>query len=147
MKISTRGRYGTRIMLELALRHGEGPLKVKDLASLHDLSAKYLENLLAILKAAGLVSAVHGSRGGYVLARPPSETPLRRVYEALEGPLSIVHCAGDPAGCPRSRLCAVRDVWTEIQEQVGRTLDSITLAGLVERHRGKERSLQPAYEI
>ena len=147
MKISTRGRYGTRVMIELALHHGGGPVKVKDLAVRQELSAKYVEQIVARLKAAGLVTATHGAHGGYTLSRPPADIRLREVFETLEGPLSLVHCTADPARCSRSRVCVTQDIWGDIPDQIRRILESTTLHDMADRYRGKQQAVGPVYTI
>ena len=92
MKLSTRGRYGVRAMLELALNNGKGPVPLRDLALRQEISAKYLEQLLIPLKGAGLVKSVRGARGGYMLALEPARISLYDIVRSLEGPLAPVEC-------------------------------------------------------
>ena len=96
MKLSTRGRYGVRAMLELAMQAGNGPVPLRDLASKQEISAKYLEQLLIPLKGAGLVKSVRGARGGYMLATSPEKVNLYDIVRSLEGPLAPVECVQDP---------------------------------------------------
>jgi Rrf2 family protein len=138
MKLSTRGRYGTRALMELARRYGEGPVLLKDVAKKQEISLQYLERLMSPLAAAGLIHSTRGVRGGVWLAKPPQEIKLSRVIEAMEGPIVPVDCIGDPEVCNRSGLCASRDVWTEVQRAIYKVLDAITLADLVKRQERKE---------
>src|SRR4030042_2576186 len=113
MKISTKIRYGTRAMLELASRYGEGPVELKEIAKKESISVKYLEQVIIPLRTGGLVKSTRGSKGGYSLAKPPSEVSLKDVFEILEGPLNLVDCLKDPKACPRSSFCVTRDIWQE----------------------------------
>ncbi len=144
MKLSTRGRYGTRALMELARRYGEGPVLLKDVAQGQQLSLPYLERLMAPLAAAGLVRSTRGLRGGVWLAKPPRDIKLSRIIEAMEGPIVPVDCIIDPKVCNRSGLCASRDVWTEVQRAIYKVLDGITLADLVKRQEKKEARGAPA---
>jgi Rrf2 family protein len=124
-------------MLELALRDGNGPVIMRDIAESQDISKKYLHSLLSGLKAAGLVRAVRGSGGGYVLARPPSGILASEVILALEGPFAPVDCVADSSICERTEFCVTRDVWREIGEAIEKILSGITLEQLVARHNSK----------
>ena len=145
MRISTKGRYGTRVMVELARNHGRGPAKARDLARRQALSPKYVEQLCASLKTAGLVTPVRGARGGYTLSRAPDRISLREVFEALEGPLRLVHCTSDHARCPRARTCVTQEIWAEIEGRVNGVLETRTLQDLAEKRRNKEKA--PDYHI
>lgn len=138
MKISTRGRYGLRIMIDLALHAGEGLVLLRDIAARQEVSEKYLWQLIVPLKAAGLVASVRGSHGGYRLARDPSQITLRDIICTLEGPLSVVECVQYPDACSRSETCVSRDVWTEVSDKIRDILQSLTLADMVERSRRKD---------
>ena len=140
MRISTKGRYGSRLMLVLALRYGKGNVLLKDIAKDQELSEGYLEHLLPPLKAAGLVSSSRGAHGGYTLAKPPSDINLKEIIVALEGSISPVECVATPSVCGRIRTCATRDIWHELGEVIMQTLESITLEELVERHRRKDKN-------
>ena len=137
MKLSTRGRYGLRALLDLALHDGEGLIQLKDIARRQEISLHYLEHLIAPLIAAGLVRSTRGARGGVLLVKPPSQIKLSEVIQALEGSIAPVECVRDPGLCQRSALCASRDVWSELMEAMVQVLDSTTLQDLVERQRTK----------
>ncbi|PYI53462.1 cysteine metabolism transcriptional regulator CymR [Paenibacillus flagellatus] len=124
MKISTKGRYGLTIMMELATRFGEGPTSLKSIAEKHQLSEHYLEQLIAPLRNAGLVKSIRGAYGGYVLSRPPEEVTSGDIIRVLEGPISPVDFTDedDPAK---------RDLWIRIKNSIAEVLDSTTLAGLI----------------
>jgi Rrf2 family protein len=125
-------------MVDLALCYGDGPVLVRSIAERQEISSKYLHALLASLKSAKLVRSIRGSGGGYVLARAPEEIRLNEVVEALEGPFSIVDCVLDEAVCDRSRICAVRDLWSDLSLILEEKLSEITLAGLLERQKAKQ---------
>lgn len=138
MKLSTRGRYGLRALVELALNYQQGPVGLKQLAKRQEISAKYLEQLLIPLKAAGVVKSVRGARGGYLLAKDPAVINLLDVVKVLEGPLYLVECVSDPSQCSRSGGCAVRELWQEMSQLVGDFLSRKNLAQLVEQHHRME---------
>ena len=133
MKLSSRARYGMRAILELAMEYGNAPLQIKTIADREDISNKYLEQLIAMLKAAGLVRSIRGPRGGYLLAKPPAEIQLKEVFVTLEGPMVPAECLEHPEFCPRCMDCVTRDVWQELQNAIDGVLESVTLADLVEK--------------
>ncbi|TET56643.1 MAG: Rrf2 family transcriptional regulator [Dehalococcoidia bacterium] len=137
MKLSTRGRYGLRALLDLALHQGAGLVRLKDIARRQDISLHYLERLIAPLIAAGLVKSTRGARGGVLLIKAPSQVKLSEVIQALEGSIAPVGCVNNPALCQRSALCVTRDVWSELMEAMVQVLDATTLQDLVERQRTK----------
>ena len=127
MRISTRGRYGLRAMLELAERFGQAPVLMSTVAERQGLSRKHLHALLTALKKAGLVRSIRGPGGGFVLTRPPGQITLSEVFRALEGPLTLVHCVPDRRTCGRATRCAARQVWQELTSAVEHVLDGVTL--------------------
>jgi Rrf2 family protein len=133
MKLSSRARYGMRAILQLAMEYGKEPLQIKMIADREDISNKYLEQLIAMLKAAGLVRSIRGPRGGYMLAKPPAEVKLKEVFETLEGPNVPAECLEHAEFCPRCMDCATRDVWAELQAAVDSVLKATTLADIVQR--------------
>jgi Rrf2 family protein len=137
MKLSTRGRYGVRLMLELALQYGKGPVLLKDIAGRQGISEKYLWQLINPLKTAGLVGSLRGAYGGYVLGKTPEEITLNEILRILEGPLCLVDCVEDPSSCERSPSCISRDIWGEAAQGMQRTLAETTLAAMVERQKRK----------
>ncbi len=147
MKISTRIRYGARAMLELASHYGEGPLDLKEIARQEDISLKYLEQVINPLRAAGLVKSIRGSKGGYSLAKPPSQICLYDVVESLEGPLNLVECLHDSEVCPRTSLCVTRDIWKEVSDAISQIFYSVTLEDMVNRRKGKEGHDSAMYQI
>lgn len=133
MKLSSRTRYGMRAILELAMEYGKAPLQIKTIAQREDISNKYLEQLISMLKSAGLVRSIRGPRGGYVLAKEPAEIQLKDVFTTLEGPMVPAECLEHPEYCPRCTDCATRQIWQELQDAIFGVLESVTLADLVER--------------
>lgn len=124
-----------RAILELALEHGNAPLQIKVIADRQDISNKYLEQLMAILKASGLVRSVRGPKGGYLLAKSPNEIKLSHVFTSLEGRLATVECIEHPEYCPRCTECVTRQVWAKIQNAILEVLESMTLQDLVDKAR------------
>src|SRR4030042_1909197 len=147
MKLSVRGRYGTRVLLDLALQGGEEPVPLKDIARRQQISLLYLEHLIAPLIAVGMVRSTRGPRGGVCLARLPGEIKLSEVIGLLEGSIAAVDCVSDPKACSRSELCVTRHLWTELKKAMDGVLESVTLQDLVERQKGKEQSAEKMYYI
>ena len=137
MKLSTKGRYGVRLMIDLALHNGEGPVLLRDIARRQGISEKYLWNLINPLKTVGFVRSIRGAHGGYQLAKEPSEISLKDIMRVLEGSLCLVDCVDDPSSCERSPTCITRDVWCEASRGFLKTLEAMTLETMVDRHRVK----------
>ena len=135
MRLSTKGRYSARAMLDLALHFGEGPVLVKDISERQSISRGYLEQLFIPLRSAGLVASTRGASGGFTLARPPSEIWLTEIMQVTEGSTAPVPCVDDPGLCTQSNECITREVWVEMKRACDSLLDSITLQDLVDRHR------------
>lgn len=140
MKISTKGRYGTMAMLDLSFHYGEGSILVKDIARRQMLPERYLEQILISLKAAGMVRSTRGTRGGFTLAKPPSQIRLSEIIQVMEGSMAPVECVDAPEAYPRTASCAIHDVWEEMKRAMSNVLESITLQDLVERQTKKEAS-------
>jgi Rrf2 family protein len=151
--MSTRGRYGVRLMVALALRFGSGSILLKDIARQEGISEKYLGQIVIPLKSGGLVISQRGSHGGYSLARAPEDITVRDVVEAIEGSIAPVpcvdlaasagpgECGENPAGCERATTCVATRVWKKLRDDIVRTLSSFTLADLARQAREVE---QPA---
>ena len=138
MKLSTRTRYGMRAVLELAENYGKGPIQLKIIAQHQEISAKYLEQLMTILKSAGIVNSVRGSKGGYMLAKAPMQIKLSDVFYCLEGPVVTVECVDNESYCTRTNDCVARQIWAEVQKAVIGVLQSKTLQNLVDRAKDKK---------
>ncbi len=147
MKLSTRGQYGTRALLELALHQGQGPVLLRDIAQRQQISLHYLEHLISPLIAGGIVRSTRGARGGVSLARAPEEIRLSEVVRLLEGSIAPVKCVDNPEACNRSELCVTRDIWGELKQAIDGVLESTTLKDLVERQRRKEQPKEAMYYI
>jgi Rrf2 family cysteine metabolism transcriptional repressor len=147
MKISTKIRYGARAMLELASHYGEGPIELKEIARKENISLKYLEQVINPLRASGLVKSIRGSKGGYSLAKPPSEICLYDVVETLEGPLNLLECLHDAKVCQKVPSCVTRDIWKEVSEAISKIFYSVTLEDMVNRKREKDGHHSPMYQI
>lgn len=146
MYLSTRGRYATRAMLELALHYDEAPLSTAAISRSQGISERYLQQLLGILKRAGLVRVVMGPGGGYRLAAPPTDIRLSSILDAVEGRLALVECVVKESYCPRAPECLSREVWVEASELLNRYFHSLTLADvLVKCHKRnlKRRRARP----
>jgi Rrf2 family protein len=147
MKISTKIRYGTRAMLELACHYGEGPIELREIAKREDISLKYLEQVIVPLRTAGLVKSARGSKGGYSLAKHPSEIYLKDLVETLEGPLNLIECLKDPKACQKVPFCITRDIWHEVSEAIDGIFHSVTLEDMVQRKKEKEARFPSMYQI
>jgi len=147
MKLSTKGRYAMRAMLDLAQHYGEGLVLLKDVARRQDVSERYLEHLFLTLKTAGLVTSVRGARGGFMLSHAPSNIKLIDIVRVCEGELSLVECVTDPESCSRSPRCATRDLWQDVKEAMDGVLGILTLQDLVSRQTKKELATNNMYNI
>jgi Rrf2 family protein len=142
MRLSTRGRYGTRLMVDLAQHYANGPVPLAEIAKRQDLSAKYLEQLIILLKGAGLIRSVRGRRGGYMLARKPEEISVGEIVETLEGRLSVVDCVLEPDLCYRAIECPSRDIWVGMTEMIKKQLFSLSLGNILAKSTSIDDLLQ-----
>ncbi len=133
MKISTKGRYGARAALELALGYGSGPIMVREIAGNQEISERYLEQILNNLRTSELVKSTRGAKGGYELAKPPSDITLGEIIRALEGPLDIVPCSQE-CEYGKRKECATCHVWKDVKDSIEQVLDAVSLEDLAERH-------------
>ncbi|MBU1261015.1 MAG: Rrf2 family transcriptional regulator [Planctomycetes bacterium] len=131
MKLSTRTRYGMRALLELALAYKAVPLQIKVIAERQNISNKYLEQLVAMLKTAGLVRSIRGPHGGYLLAAAPGDIKLSDVFRTLEGPVLTVECVEYENTCPNHADCATRKLWIQMNDAILGVLENKTLQDLV----------------
>ena len=132
MKLSTRSRYGTRLMLDLARFYDQAPIPLAEIAKRQKLSVKYLEQLIIPLKASGLIRSVRGARGGYRLARSPERITVGQVIEVLEGGLSLVDCVNNPKACKLRVHCLTRPLWQGVSRVIKEHLYSLTLKDVLE---------------
>jgi len=122
-----------RAIIELANHEAKRPLQLKVIAERQDISVKYLEQLMSLLRSAGFVRSVRGSKGGYVLARPADQIKLNEVFRCLEGPVTTAECTEDESYCERSSDCAARQVWIRVENAIQDVLSSIKLSDLIEQ--------------
>ena len=145
MKLSTRSRYGLRLMFSLAMHENKGPLQLSEISVQEEISEKYLGQIVIHLRAAGLVNSVRGAQGGYYLSRSPDEITVLDVVECLEGDLSIVDCTDHPDGCGRQSQCAAVEIWKLLSDRIRATLKELTLTDMVRMYQKKAST--PNFEI
>jgi Rrf2 family iron-sulfur cluster assembly transcriptional regulator len=131
MKLSTKTRYGTRMMLEMALHYGQGAIQLGEIASRQDISLKYLEQIIRPLKQAAYIKSFRGAKGGHMLAKPPEEITVGEIVAVLEGGDTLIHCDKDPANCERVDTCLTRSLWREAATAMFQKLSAITFADLI----------------
>lgn len=136
MKISTRSRYGLRLLMELAGHRDGKPVFLNEIARNQDVSEKYLSKLVIPLRGVGIISSVRGAHGGYVLARDPDAISFREIIECLEGGLSLVECSDDPSCCGRSRDCSARGAWAGLEKAMRDYCEALSLGDIVRKARG-----------
>ncbi|MFR5602226.1 MAG: RrF2 family transcriptional regulator [Lachnospiraceae bacterium] len=142
MKISTKGRYALRMMLEFAL-HPDQCTKINQVAQSQQISDKYLEQIVILLNRAGYVKSIRGAQGGYLLTKDPSEYTVGMILRLTEGNLAPVACLEDDTNqCARSSFCATLSVWKELEQAINQVVDHITLADLV-----KEQLQKPGQNL
>lgn len=139
MKISTKGRYALRLMVDLAMTEDDNFVSLKDIAARQKISAKYMEQVIALLKNADLVNSVRGPRGGYRLSKKPEDYIVGEILRLTEGSLAPVACiADDPVYCDRCDGCATVELWRKLNLAIDQVVDNITLADLVATQRKKK---------
>lgn len=131
MKLSTRSRYGTRMVLDLAKRFDEGPVRIGDIAEREGISVKYLEQLIIPLKRANYIKSVRGPKGGHMLSRHPEQITVGEIVKALEGGVGLAKCVEHPEKCEKSPGCVTRNIWKAASKAMYDKLDSVTLSGAV----------------
>lgn len=138
MKISTRGRYALRLMLDLALANPDEYITIKSIAARQEISEKYLEQIITVLSRAGFVKSTRGAQGGYRLSKPAKEYTAGMILRTIEGSLVPVACMEDePNECPRSASCVTLDIWKQISDAVNNVVDHITLADLAAKQQAQ----------
>ncbi len=141
MKLTTRGRYGARALMEFAKNYKQGPLSLKEVSSLQEIPLKYLEQIVVILKEAKLIKSFRGPAGGYELRKDPKKINLLEIIEVLEGSIGVVHCVHDPSSCGRVEECAFNEVWKKVSKATSKVLKSVTLADMVKLDTKKKNAL------
>jgi Rrf2 family protein len=147
MKISTKGRYGLRVLLDIAAHQEKGPVILRDISARQAISEKYLWQVINPLKAAGLVNSTRGAKGGYVLAKAPGDITLLEIVSILEGPVSVVDCVDTPDKCDRSGACVTRGVWGKIERAIKESMAKITLKEIVEEQKEADSGSGMSYII
>ena len=137
MKLSTRSRYGVRLMTALACASKDKPVFLKDIAAAEEISEKYLSLIVIPLRGAGLIKSRRGARGGYSLTKDPHDISLLNIIEALDGKVSLVSCVKHPSECNRALLCPTRDVWSHLGSQISDSFNSILLSQLADARNNK----------
>ena len=136
MKISTKGRYGIRLMLSLALHYESGTMALKTIAKEQEISEKYLEQIINPLTKSGLVKSFRGAQGGYILTKHPNDISIGEILRILEGSLSPVDCVDNPM-CPNSDSCVSLSIWKKMKDALDDVVDNISLGDLIEEYKGK----------
>ena len=147
MKITTKGRYGVRFMLDLAIHGKEGVVTLKAVARRQQISEKYLWQVVTRLKSAGLIAATVGAKGGFRLARDPAKVTLKDILEPLEGDCALVKCTRRASECGRSSACVAREIWQEVSRALARAMETITLKTMMEKYEAKQAGTTLAYNI
>ena len=132
MKISTKGRYGLRILIDLANHDNGKPRLIRDIANAQQISEKYISRLVIALRRAGLIRSVRGVNGGFHLAKKPKEITLLEVLEVMEGAVSIVECVNPTPLCARQNLCGVRTIWQQLNDNIRSMMNNVTLEEILE---------------
>lgn len=131
MKLSTKTRYGTRMILEMAQHYGQGAIQLREIANRQDISLKYLEQIIRPLKEADYIKSFRGAKGGHILSKPPEEITVGEIVAVLEGGDTLIHCDKDPQDCERVDTCLTRYLWIEAAKAMFQRLSSITFADLI----------------
>jgi len=133
MKLSTRSRYGTRMMLDLAQHYDEGPVQIGNVSKRENISVKYLEQLIIPLKKANFIKSVRGPKGGHMLAKPPEAITVGEIVRVLEGGINLSSCIENPEVCDRTRECLTRGLWEEATKAMYEKLNSATLSKMINK--------------
>jgi len=143
MKLSTRSRYGTRMLLDIAMNGTDGPVRIKDISSRQGVSVKYLEKLIRPLKKGEFIKSKRGPKGGHMLNVYPEKITIGELVRLFEDELSLTRCVKDPECCPITDDCYTRKVWLEASKAMYDKLDSITLQDLIDdaQRSGKQPDL------
>lgn len=131
MKISTKGRYALRVMIDLAMNDGENYITIKEIAKRQDITAKYLEQIVSLLNKAGFLKTARGTTGGYKLAKPANEYIVGDILRATEGELAPIYCLTEQGSCSRKKQCKTYSFWKGLDDVINEYVDSKTLADLI----------------
>jgi len=133
VKLSTKSRYGTRLILDMAQNYNQGPVQLGEIAKRQNISVKYLEQIIIPLKKAGYVNSIRGPKGGHFLAKPPAEISIGEVVALLEEGVNLVECSRTEEVCDRAETCPTRLIWKEAAQAMFDKLFQVTLADLLEK--------------
>ena len=147
MKISTKGRYGLRFMMDITLHATQKTIALKDVAQRQNISEKYLWQVIKPLKQAGFIKTIRGAKGGFALALPPEKITVNDIVSVLEGNPLIIECAASPGACPRSADCAAREMWKTLADTLAEAMRGITLQMLAEKQKVKNLGRAVVYDI
>lgn len=139
MKVSSRFRYGLRLLVDLAAYYKKGPVLLKEIARCEKISKKYLEQIVITLRAAGIIAAIRGSKGGYFLTKSPKKIKILDVYKILEGQFSPVDCLNNKRICSLTKTCPTRPLWTLLSAAIKETFQNVTLSDLLKDNKGNYR--------
>jgi Rrf2 family protein len=143
MKLSTRGEYATRAILELSLKYEKGPIHIRDISSSQDIPPRFLEQILLSLKRNGYLRSKKGPNGGYYLSKSPSEINVAEVIRVMDGPLAPIDCVSVTAHeyCPRESYCGLKWLWKEVRDCIAEILENTTFENLAERTKKAKKSV------
>lgn len=139
MKLSTKGRYGVKAMVDLAIHYGKEPVSIKSISERQNVSEYYLEQLFAPLRKAELIKSVRGAQGGYVLSKSPEKITVKEIMEVLEGPVEISDCLED-GSCSNIDCCATRLLWARIKDSIDSVMESTTLQDMIDDYNNMKKS-------
>jgi len=141
MRLSTKGEYASRAMLELSLHHQEGPVHIRTISGRQDIPERFLEQILLLLKRAGYLRSKKGPNGGYFLAKPPAEITVAEIIRVMDGPLAPIDCVSVTAHevCPRENYCGLRWLWKECRDALAEILERTTFADLAEKTKSAKK--------
>ncbi len=131
MKLSTKGRYGVKAMVDLAINYGGAPVSIKSISNRQNISENYLEQLFSPLRKANLIKSVRGAQGGYILSREPKDITVAEIMHVVEGPIEVSDCI-EGSECDNSDFCATRLLWEKLKKSIDEVMESITLQDIVD---------------
>ncbi len=138
MKLSTRSRYGVRLLFALALNYKNGNMLLKEISKKQDISEKYLSNIIVLLRRANLVNSERGAHGGYTIAKKPSNITIKEIVDVLEGRPYLIECIENNKVCKKKELCPSQELWKNLDNEISKFLQSITLQNLVDNFNKKQ---------
>lgn len=147
MKLSTRSRYGVRLLFELALNYKKGFMLLKEISTKQEISEKYLSNIVILLRSANLVNSARGAHGGYTLAKNPTSITIKEIVDVLEGQPYLMECIKNNKICKRNELCPSQKLWKSLDEVISKFLESVTLQNLVDNYKKKQNKKALMFHI